>query len=561
MFAGMVYISSSEGIDCLLSKARKNPVKSRVFCARFSPLDFGYSLGYLSNTFCPGFVMLAKLTSGTTIGLSALPVSVEVDVASSGLPAFFIVGLADKSVEEARERVRSALRNSGFDFPARRLTVNLAPADLPKEKPMFDLAIAVGLAIASGQIEVDISQILMIGELSLDGSLRYTPGVLPLVMLARSQGFKQVFIPKANAAEARVVDGIDIYAFESLKEVCEHLLEARVVLKEKLTAIPVSENKQTEVDFSQIKGQEQAKRALEIAATGGHNVLLNGVPGSGKTLLARSFPSILPPLSADEILELTQIYSITGNLSDQSAFVTQRPFRSPHHTASYVGVIGGGNKIRPGEVSLAHRGVLFLDELPEFPRQVLEALRQPLEDKKVVVSRAAGSITFPAQFILLAAQNPCPCGFYLSGIKDCVCMPSQVARYKKKVSGPLLDRIDLHLHVPAVDVEKLSGVSVPESSGEVRRRVITARKIQLARFKGSGIYTNAEMSNQQIKNYCQLDEETTTLLKQAVTRLKLSARSYFRILKLSRTIADLAGREKIALENVAEALQYRAKEE
>jgi magnesium chelatase family protein len=505
--------------------------------------------------------MLAKLTSGTTIGLSALPVSVEVDVASAGLPAFFIVGLADKSVEEARERVRSALRNSGFDFPARRLTVNLAPADLPKEKPMFDLAIAIGLAIASGQIEADISQTLMIGELSLDGSLRYTQGVLPLVMLARTQGFKSVFIPKANVFEAQVVDGVDVYAFESLSQVCSHLRGEEVQTKEAVVEIPESQTKATEVDFSQIKGQEQAKRALEIAASGGHNVLLNGVPGSGKTLLARSFPSILPPLSADEVLELTQIYSITGNLSDQNSFITQRPFRSPHHTASYVGIIGGGNKIKPGEVSLAHRGVLFLDELPEFPRQVLEALRQPLEDKKVVVSRAAGSISFPAQFILLAAQNPCPCGFYLSGIKDCVCMPSQVARYKKKVSGPLLDRIDLHLHVPAVDVEKLAGESTPESSEKVRVRVIKAREIQSRRFKGSGIYTNAEMNNQLIKKYCQLDQPTTELLKQAVIKLKLSARSYFRILRLSRTIADLAGRESIELEDVAEALQYRAKEE
>jgi magnesium chelatase family protein len=331
--------------------------------------------------------------------------------------------------------------------------------------------------------------------------------------------------------------------------------------KETVVAIPESQTKYTEVDFSQIKGQEQAKRALEIAASGGHNVLLNGVPGSGKTLLARSFPSILPPLSAEEVLELTQIYSITGNLSDQNSFITQRPFRAPHHTASYVGIIGGGNKIKPGEVSLAHRGVLFLDELPEFPRQVLEALRQPLEDNKVVVSRAAGSITFPAQFMLLAAQNPCPCGFYLSGIKDCVCMPSQVARYKKKVSGPLLDRIDLHLHIPAVDVEKLAGEIIPESSGMVRVRVVRARAIQMKRFKGIGIYTNAEMNNQQIKKYCQLDQLTTELLKQAVIKLKLSARSYFRILKLSRTIADLAGRESIVLEDVAEALQFRAKEE
>lgn len=505
--------------------------------------------------------MLAKLTSGTTIGLSALPVSVEVDVASSGLPAFFIVGLADKSVEEARERVRSALRNSGFDFPARRLTVNLAPADLPKEKPMFDLAIAVGLAIASGQIESDVSKILMIGELSLDGSLRYTQGVLPLVMLAKSQGFKQAFVPYPNIEEARVVDGIEIFPFKSLKDVCLHLMGEKLLEAEKYSGIPQSDEVISEMDFSQIKGQEQAKRALEIAASGGHNVLLNGVPGSGKTMLARSFPSILPPLSSDEILELTQIYSITGNLSNQTSFVTKRPFRSPHHTASYVGVIGGGNKIKPGEVSLAHRGVLFLDELPEFPRQVLESLRQPLEDKRVVVSRASGSVVFPAQFILLAAQNPCPCGFYLTGIKDCVCLPVQISRYKKKVSGPLLDRIDLHLNVPAVDVEKLTSENMPETSAEIRIRVTKAREIQKVRFKGKGIYTNSEMNNQMIKKYCQLDLETTNLFKQAVIKLKLSARSYFRILKLSRTIADLAERELILIDDVAEALQYRVKED
>lgn len=505
--------------------------------------------------------MLAKLTSGTTVGLSALPVAVEIDVSSSGLPAFFIVGLADKSVEEARERVRSALRNSGFDFPARRITVNLAPADLPKEKPLFDLAIAVGLGLASEQIAADVTDTLMIGELSLDGSLRHTQGVLPLVMLAKTLGYKKVFIPKANVEEARVVEGIEVYAFVDLKQVCLHLMGEVQIDPEEYSGIRMVDDVVPEVDFSQIKGQEQAKRALEIAAAGGHNVLLNGVPGSGKTMLSRSFSSILPPLSSEEILELTQIYSITGHLSRQGSFITQRPFRSPHHTASYVGVIGGGNQIKPGEVSLAHRGVLFLDELPEFPRQVLEALRQPLEDRKVVVSRASGSVTFPAQFILLAAQNPCPCGFYLTGIKDCVCMPAQISRYKKKVSGPLLDRIDMHLSVPAVDVDKLTGESMPESSAVVRRRVIRAREIQNARFEGSGIFTNSEMNNQQIKKYCQLDPDAVSLLKQAIIKMKLSARSYFRILKLSRTIADLADRERISLEDIAEALQYRAHEE
>lgn len=505
--------------------------------------------------------MLAKLTSGTTIGLSALPVSVEVDISGGGLPHFFMVGLADKSVDEAKERVRSAIRNSGFEFPPRRLTVNLAPADVPKEKPIFDLAIAVGLMQASGQVRADLSDILMIGELSLDGQLRYTQGALPLVLLAKNEGYKKVFLPKENVEEARVVDGIEIYAFENFSDVCLYLMGEKDIAPEQYSGVPEADNVISEMDFRHIKGQEQAKRALELAAAGGHNVFLSGTPGAGKTMLARSFSSILPPLSSDEILELTQIYSITGNLSKKTSFITQRPFRAPHHTASYVGIIGGGNKIKPGEVSLAHRGVLFLDELPEFPRQVLEALRQPLEDKQVVVSRASGSVTFPAQFILVAAQNPCPCGFYQTGIKDCVCMPSQISRYKKKVSGPLLDRIDMHLNVPTVDVDKLAGDVMPESSADIRQRVIRAREIQRQRFEGKNIFTNSEMTNPMIKKFCVLEPDAISLLKQAVIKMKLSARSYFRILKLSRTIADLAEVEKIAVEHIAEALQYRAQEE
>lgn len=505
--------------------------------------------------------MLAKLTSGTTIGLTALPVAVEVDVASNGLPAFFIVGLADKSVEEAKERVRSALRNSNFEFPARRITVNLAPADLPKEKPIFDLAIAVGLMTASSQIEANTAEIFMVGELSLDGSLRYTPGVLALIMLARDLGFKKVFIPQENAAEAKVIDGIAIYAFENLTDIAMYLLGEKEMLPIEHQNLSIADDVVFEADFASIKGQEQAKRAMEIAASGGHNVLLNGTPGAGKTMLARSFPSILPPMSAEETLELTQIYSITGSLSGKKGFITSRPFRAPHHTASYVGIIGGGNSIKPGEVSLAHRGVLFLDELPEFPRQVLEALRQPLEDKQVVVSRASGSVVFPAKFILISAQNPCPCGYFGSTVKECTCMPSQVNRYKKKISGPLLDRIDLHLNVPAVDVEKLSGEAVPESSADVRKRVIKAREIQKKRFGKGEILTNSEMTNQLIRKHCVLEADALALLKQAMVKMKLSARSYFRILKLSRTIADLAERENIVVEDIAEALQYRMKEE
>ncbi len=502
--------------------------------------------------------MLAKIYSGSIIGLEVVPITVEVDIAAQGLPSFQIVGLPDKAVEESKERVRSALKNSGADFPAKRITVNLAPADLQKEGPAFDLPIALGILVASGQLVADFSKTLVFGELSLDGSINRVRGTLLLASTAKEKGFEALVLPAGNATEALVVDGLTIIPANSIKEVFDHFAQITEIPALKKIKFEFANNESDEFDMTDVKGQEQAKRALEIAAAGGHNVLLRGSPGAGKTLLARTFPSILPKLTFSEAIEATKIYSVIGGVEE--GLVRIRPFRAPHHTASSVGIIGGGTNPRPGEISLAHRGVLFLDEFPEFPRSVLEALRQPLEDGFVVVSRANSSARFPAKFVLIAAANPCPCGYFGDPVKNCTCLPGQISRYQKRLSGPILDRIDIFLDVPAVKTKELVDIPSGESSKTIRNRVQKAREKAEKRLQKLNLVANAEMSSRQVKEICQLDQESKLLLTAAINKFQISARGYVRILKVARTIADLDNSVAIKPNHLAEAIQYRARD-
>lgn len=502
--------------------------------------------------------MLAKTRTCALVGLDGVVVESEVDIAP-GLPAFHIVGLADTAVQESKERVRAAIRNSGVEFPMRRIAVSLAPADVRKSGPAYDLPIAIGILTSTGQVPELDTKSLLLGELALDGSLRTTQGILPMVAVGKQQGFKRAFVPTVNADEAALVQGIDVLPVANLAEMIAYLRSEQNIspIDESVDLVSLSGANREGPDISDVRGQEHAKRAVEVAAAGGHNLLMAGPPGSGKTLLARSLPSILPSMTSDEALDVTTIYSVAGHLPSDKPMISERPFRAPHYTISNAGLVGGGVNPRPGEITLSHRGVLFLDELPEFGHASLEVLRQPIEDKVVTISRAQGTTTYPANFMLVGAMNPCPCGYSGDTEQQCTCSPNSVTRYQRRISGPLLDRFDIFIDVPRVEYEKLITPPSSENSDVVRERISRAIAIQRQRFNDSGLMSNSDMGPVEVWNFCEIEESGRALMQMAMKQLSLSARGMHRVSKVARTIADLADSPKILTPHVAEALQYR----